>query len=192
MSERDTLPPGYFEALYARAADPWQFETSAYEDAKYAATIAALGGRRFGRALEIGCSIGVLSQRLAPFCDALLCMDVADAALAQARRRCAALPQARFLRGQAPRDWPAGPFDLILLSEVVYYLSRVEAGLLAQHVRHSLRAGGLALLVHWLGETDYPLTGDAAAELFITASGLTPVLQRREAEYRLDLLEAAG
>ena len=63
---RPRLTAGYFDELYAGDPDPWGFETSAYEQAKYAATIDALEGRRYATALEIGCSIGVLTARLAP------------------------------------------------------------------------------------------------------------------------------
>jgi len=64
-----SLPPGYFDALYAASPDPWAFETSAYERAKYAATLDALPARRYRRALEVGCSIGVLTRQLADRCD---------------------------------------------------------------------------------------------------------------------------
>ena len=43
MSRRKgTIPPGYFEALYAEDSDPWKFASSPYERDKYAATLAAL------------------------------------------------------------------------------------------------------------------------------------------------------
>lgn len=185
-----SLPPAYFDALYARDPDPWRFATSTYERGKYAATLAALGSRRFTRALEVGCSIGVLTRALAPHCDALLSVDVAESALDQARARCADLPHVRFARMQVPREWPGGRFDLILLSEVVYYLCAEDVDALAARVRAGLRPGGCVLLVHWLGPTNYPLSGDAATERFVAAAGLPAVLQQRAEEYRLDRLEA--
>ena len=72
MTEPGSLPAGYFEALYAAAPDPWDFEGSDYERGKYAATLAALPQPRYARALEVGCSIGVLTALLAPRCDRLL------------------------------------------------------------------------------------------------------------------------
>jgi SAM-dependent methyltransferase len=191
---RGSLPPGYFEALYARDADPWRFADSAYEQAKYEATLAALERPRYRRALEVGCSIGVLTRALALRCDALLAVDAAEAPLSAARTRCAGLPQASFRRMQVPREWPADavPFDLILLSEVVYYLDAADVGLLAARSRASLAPGGEILLVHWTGETDYPLSGDEAARRFIAAAGRSApiVRQARSACYRLDLLRA--
>ena len=83
MTER--LGPAFFDDLYAADPDPWKFASSPYEAAKYDATIEALQGRRFTSALEIGCSIGVLTDRLSAHCDTLLAIDVAEAALDQAK-----------------------------------------------------------------------------------------------------------
>ncbi|MGY2047741.1 class I SAM-dependent DNA methyltransferase [Methylobacterium sp. JK268] len=187
-----SLPPAYFDARYAADPDPWDFATSGYERAKYAATLAALPRARYGAALEIGCSIGVLTRDLAGRCDALLALDVAEGALDQARARCRDCPQVRFAWAQVPGTWPEGRFDLILLSEVVYYLDAGDVGRLADRVRDALAPGGDVLLVHWTGETDYPLGGDAAAELFIrsAASFLKVTRQDRSEAYRLDLLAA--
>lgn len=190
-----SLPPEYFAAIYARDPDPWRFADSAYERAKYDATLAAMGRPRYARALEVGCSIGVLTRDLAARCDRLLALDAAAAPLAEARARCAGLPQVTFARMLVPRDWPearAEPFDLILLSEVVYYLDAADVGHLAARVGATLAPGGEVLLVHWTGATDYPLSGEAATELFIEgAAGFAAVIrQARAPGYRLDLLRA--
>jgi 2-polyprenyl-3-methyl-5-hydroxy-6-metoxy-1,4-benzoquinol methylase len=188
-----SLPVAYFDTLYAGSPDPWSFETSPYEQAKYAATLAALPHPRYGRALEIGCSIGVLTERLAARCDALVAMEPAAAALDRARQRCRLLPQIDFRLASAPDHWPPGTFDLILLSEVVYYLAASDVSRLAACVTQSLRPGAHVELVHWVRETNYPLSGDEAAELFIaaTAGTLTLMAQQRTEDYRLDLLMAA-
>ena len=191
MSRFETsIPPDYFDRLYADDPDPWRFATSDYEREKYAATLDALGDRRFRAGLEVGCSIGVLTRQLAERCDALLSVDVAEDALAQARRRCADQPLVEFRRMRVPHDWPRdGGFDLILLSEVVYYLDRDDIADLAGRVGNSLAGDGVVLLVHWTGETHYPVSGDEAAEAFIAAAPfLTPSRQTRAPEYRLDFL----
>lgn len=189
MSRRVTcIEPDYFDALYAADTDPWQFATSPYEAEKYAATIGALPRRHFADALEVGCSIGVLTRELARFCDRLLAIDVADAALAQAR---AANPGVHFERRRVPQEWPVGRFDLIVLSEVLYYLDAPAIEDCASLAAGSLRPGGSALLVHYLGETDYPQTGDEAASRFIAACGLKPALAQRMPGYRIDRLDSA-
>lgn len=189
-----SLPPAYFEERYARDPDPWRFRTSGYERAKYSATLDALPRPRYASALEVGCSIGVLTRALAPRCERLLALDVAEAALAQARERCADQPHIRFERGQVPRDWPAGRFDLILLSEVVYYLDAGDVSRLAARIRDGLAPGGDVVLVHWLGDTHYPLSGDEAADLFIAAARDFARIRRqaRTDAYRLDVLGGDG
>ncbi len=188
-----SLSPDYFAERYARNGDPWGFATSDYENAKYRATVEALPKPRYVAGLEIGCSIGVLTRALAARCDVLLALDVAEAALDQARARCADLPHVSFARGCAPADWPDGDFDLIVLSEVVYYLHPSDVGRLADRARHSLRFDGSIVMVHWTGETDYPLSGDDAANLFIAQSVdfAAVVRQERTERYRLDVLTRA-
>jgi len=191
---RPSLPPEYFEALYAADPDPWRFAESPYERAKYAATLAALPRPRYRNALELGCSIGVLTRALAPRCDRLLALGVAAAPLAAARARCADQPQVAFLEALLPRDWPADATgcDLILISELLYYLDAADVAALAGHLGRSLAPGGDLLLVHWTGPTDYPMSGNAAAELCIAAAApfARLIRQARQPEYRLDLLRA--
>ncbi|AWN36218.1 class I SAM-dependent DNA methyltransferase [Methylobacterium radiodurans] len=185
-----TLPPSYFDDCYAHDPDPWRFTTSPYEQAKYAATLDALPRDRYASALEVGCSIGVLTRMLAERCDALVGLDLAERALAQARARCGSLSHVRFEHAQVPERWPEGSFDLILLSEVVYFLDREDVERLAARVLSCLRSGGDVVLVHWTGETHYPLSGDEAAERFIAAARtfLRRVCGTKTDAYRLDIL----
>jgi len=180
----------YFDALYASDPDPWRFATSDYEAAKYAATVKAVGGRRYRAGLEVGCSIGVLSAQVAPLCAYFLGLDISEKPLAAARARSAGIPSAHFLRGRVPADWPEGSFDLVILSEVLYFLSDEDIQETAARVRASLLPGGRVLLVNWLGATETPLPGDAAAEQFLGALALPVAHASRQALYRLDLIIA--
>ncbi len=91
----------------------------------------------------------MLTAALAPRCDTLVALDVAEAALDQARARCRDLPHLRLLKAQVPGEWPEGTFDLILLSEVVYYLDAADVARLARPVSgESLVPGGDVVLVH--------------------------------------------
>ena len=180
----------YFERLYADKADPWNLSTSLYEYSKYKATIGALQGRRFQRALEVGCSIGVLTEQLASLCDSLLAVDISRTAIRQAHKRCAKYQHISLRRMQVPREWPLGPFDLIVLSEVLYFMCPDDIVRSAALSISSLAVKGLILLVNWTGGTDYPCTGDDAVGHYLAACGdaLVPLTQRREPQYRLDLL----
>ncbi|MGA9796760.1 MAG: class I SAM-dependent methyltransferase [Rhizomicrobium sp.] len=190
---RQTLGPEYFDALYTADPDPWKFAASPYERGKYMLTMNAMPKPRYRSALEVGCSIGVLTQSLASRCDAVVAIDAAQTPLVEARRRCADLPGVRFEQMFAPEEWPDGMFELILLSEIIYYLSREDVGRLADRVTRSLPRGGSVILVHWTGPTDYPLSGDEAANLFIERMGSSCVVERadRYAEFRLDVLSRA-
>lgn len=189
-TDRPSLTPAYFEALYADDADPWRFTTSDYERRKYAVTRAALNGHEIHAAFEVGCSIGIFTRQLARRCHSLLAVDVAERALEQARRNCKGLKRVRFERMEIPAQWPAEVFDLIVFSEVLYYLSPDEIRRAAARSLVTLSPGGLILLVHWTGQTDYPCQGDEAVAHYIAAceTQLSPLLQRQEPEYRLDLL----
>ena len=63
-----------------------------------------------------------------------------------------------------PDEWPDGQFELILRSEVIYYLSREDVARLASRVTRSLSRGGSVILVHWTGLTNYPLSGGVVIE----------------------------
>ncbi|HEX3350781.1 MAG TPA: SAM-dependent methyltransferase [Acetobacteraceae bacterium] len=190
MSRDASWEPATFERLYAQDPDPWRFRSSEYEREKYAATLSALAERRFTDALEVGCSIGVLTRQLAARSERLLAIDVADAALAVARSECAGLENVRFARRRVPEEWPDGAYDLIVLSEVLYFLGSTDLARTAHLAVTGLRRGGIALLVNWTGPTDTPGTGEAAATGFEAAAGpaLEPLARSRGSTYRIDTL----
>jgi len=196
MRREHSIEPEYFEALYKDKGDPWAFETSSYEAAKYDETLGALPKDRFDSALEVGCANGVLTARLGSRCEALLALDVSETAVAAARKRCADQPHIRIERRRLPDEAPAGIFDLILLSEVVYYWDSADIVRLADYVRSVAASGGYVMLVHWIGETDYPKSGDdAVAELHAALGDEVAVVRSdRHEAYRLDLwrLESAS
>ena len=185
----DTVPQRYFDRIYAGDPDPWRFETSGYERDKYRATIAALPRARYVCALEVGCSVGVLTLELAARCDALLAVDIAEAALAEARRRCAACGHIAFRRMTVPAELPEGGFDLILLSEVGYYWGAPDLARFLDFCAARLVPGGTLALVHWvLAAGDYPLTGDEVHDRAAATPGLHLVHDDRPLPYRLSIL----
>jgi trans-aconitate methyltransferase len=188
-----SLPDAYFEAMYRSDADPWRFATSDYERDKYVATSASLGDGPISRAFEVGCSIGVFTRSLAARCQRLLAVDVSHTALEQARQRCADLPNVELDYRRIPQDWPTEQkFDLILFSEVLYFLCPADIATTARHSVASLTPHGRIVLVNWTGPTDYPCSGDAAADQFIAdCPSLRISLQDRRPQYRLDVLQRA-
>lgn len=193
-NQPNTLDANYFDDVYRANTDPWAFASSPYERQKYTDTLAALTRPRYERAFEIGSSIGVLTAQLALRCGHLLSVDVSEAALAQARQRCATLPQVELRKLQVPNEFPEGQFDLILLSEVGYYWSPADLARAADLMLAALAPGAQLLLVHWTPMVpDYPQTGDEVHEFFLQKAregGIIHHLHGHRADkYRLDLFE---
>lgn len=183
-----SLGPAYFADVYADSSDPWNFETSPYENAKYRATIDALDRRRFASAFEIGCSVGVLTAMLAAQCERLLSIDINERALATARERCAHLPNVRFAQMMFPLETPAERFDAVIVSEVAYYWSDADLARAIDAIAGAAR-GGIVELVHFLPRVnDYLRDGDAVHAAFLADSRFQPVHARRADRYRIDVL----
>jgi SAM-dependent methyltransferase len=178
----------YFDRLYEANPDPWDFATSPYERHKYHASLRTLGLRTFTSALEVGCSIGVFTALLAPRCQALLAVDAAAAPLRAAAQNCAGLAQVQFEKRMMPRDWPAQKFDLIVFSEVLYFLNPADVRRCGELAREALLPGGCVLLVNYTAQIDEPCSGDEASELFIAASALPRLQHRSERRFRIDFL----
>lgn len=183
-----SLDREYFARVYAHTADPWNFVDSPYENEKYRATIAALGESRFANAFEIGCSVGVLTAMLAPFCDSLLAGDINETALAAARERCGRLANVSFELLTFPREAPARRFDLIVISEVAYYWSDDDLAVAIDYVA-SAATGGTLELVHFLPKVDdYVRDGDAVHAAFLADPRLVRVRGTRTEKYRIDVV----
>ena len=164
----------YFEKMYRLNSDPWNYAESPYEGQKYDATCAALRSDHYRHGIEIGCSIGALSARLAVRCDRFLAIDLVGKAVEQASTRLADIPGASAMVGQIPYHWPNHTFDLIVLSEVLYYLTPQEITLLARKIKDTTLPGAECVLVNWRGQTDTPITGIGARTAFCDAmAGLT-------------------
>lgn len=190
MMRRSSLDATYFDDIFASDDDPWSLASSSYEAAKFDHTHDVLADRRYATALEVGCAHGVLTDRLVPLCDSLLAIDISTPALAKANKRVGDRPGVVLQKMAFPKQTPQDqPFDLIVLSEVAYYWDVVDLDRASEWLREHVREGGRLLLVHYIGETDYPQSGDDATDALW--SGLLDTFQVEHAErrdhYRLDL-----
>ena len=179
-----TLSAEYFDQMYAAADDPWGFTARWYEKRKYALTLAMLPQERYARALELGCSIGVLTEQLAGRCDRLLSCDVAAAAVHAAARRVASCPQVSVEQRAVPANWPGGDFDLIVASEFLYYFGGDDLQEVLHLCRGALRPGGTLLAVHWRHPVaEYPRSGDSVHEALTALPGLSRLAEHREPDF---------
>jgi LmbE family N-acetylglucosaminyl deacetylase len=184
---RAGLGRDYFERIYERRDDPWGYLDRWYEQRKRDATLAALPSERYEHALEIGCSIGVLTECLAERCGDLLAVDVSARAVERAQDRLG--ERARIAQLDATSALPEGPFDLVVLSEVGYYfgdaLDRVLAG-----ARAALSPTGDLVVCHWRHHVaDYPLSGDEV-HARVAELGLTRIVGHEEEDFLLEVWSA--
>lgn len=180
----------YFSRLYEESQDPWDFQSSSYEAAKYEASLRALPREKYENALEIGCSIGVFTAKLASRCARLLAVDISERAVENARERCRAFSNVHFEVTSLPETYPDDLFDLTVLSEVGYYLTPAALSKLANEISMHAVSRGHLLLVHWLAPVPgFELRGDDVHAHFLARPEWSPTASSRTDRYRIDVLE---
>ncbi len=186
----DRLEADYFEAVHGRRDDPWGFETRWYEQRKRDVTLAALPDEHYDSGLEIGCSIGVLTDVLAGRVGDLLAVDVSATAVERARERLGA--RARVELADVVDDFPEGRFDLVVLSEVGYYFGRRGLERVLDGIERHLTDDGVLLACHWRHPVDdYPLTGDEVHEI-MRERALTMTVEHFERDFVLGVFRRDG
>jgi SAM-dependent methyltransferase len=183
----------HFEERYRARHDPWDTLTGAYELQKRERTLRACGDGPFAAACDLGAGLGLVSAALAPRCARLVAIDAAPTAARAARRRLRASPHATVLTGALPGALPAGTFDLVVASEILYYLD--DDAFAATLAWLGTAASGRVVAVHWRGTApDLRRSADAAGAALAGVEGLRPVEVERApgAGYRLDVLERAA
>jgi SAM-dependent methyltransferase len=155
-----------FETIYDGLKDPWASGSHRYryQRRKYQDIVTFLpAGRRFARALDLGCGLGLLSTLLAERADAVLGLDIAEAAVALARVRAGAIGNVTFDQGDVQNLSQSldGQFDLVVIADTLYYLppplhDDLLKGIVAR-VADLLAPGGLCLIANhyfFAGDTD--------------------------------------
>jgi predicted O-methyltransferase YrrM len=192
--ESNRLPDGYFDGMYGQSADPWNVAGNWHERRRHAIIDSLLPYRRYRHAFEPGCSVGALTALLARRCDRVTATDVAFAALntasanlkGQGRREGVTL-----LRRSLDEPWPPGPFDLVVLSEVAYYLyPDALRGVLDWEVRRLAR-GATVVAAHWRHRIPgYPMSGEKANDVIAATAGLHLIGSYRDADIVIEVFQA--
>jgi SAM-dependent methyltransferase len=183
-----TVDPGHFRERYGASPDPYGLAHRWYEARKYALTVALLPRERYGTAFEPGCSIGVLTARLAARCDSLLACDAIPDAVASARSRTAGLPGVRVEQRVVPGEWPTGSFDLIVFSELLYYFDDADLDHMLRLGIGALRRGGHLVAVHWTHPApDHPRTGDEVQEILAGDPRLARLAGYRDPDFTAEV-----
>ena len=183
----------YFDQLFAGNDDPWAFRQRWYERRKRALTLAVLTRPRYASIFEPGCANGELSAELAPRCDRLVCCDTASAAVALATSRLLGFPHAHVQQSRLPEQWPSGSFELIVLSELCYYLDADDLSRLIDCALNALTADGQLLACHWRPPIEgCPRTAEQVHALLQQRLGMPPVVQYHDSDFLLDLWSHDG
>ena len=184
-------PPEHFASLYADDGDPWHARASRYEVEKRADNGDQLQGRSYERGLDIGCGEGHLAAALvdAGIVRHMTGLDRDTGIVARANARHGENAALSFVTGALPDGLPDSAFDLVVISEVLYFLDEQSLAALVRQLGHRLHPGADLLVVSYLGETGTPLSGRAAHDLFAALFGtaLRTVSLRERENYLAEL-----
>ncbi|MET1005759.1 MAG: SAM-dependent methyltransferase [Propionibacteriaceae bacterium] len=189
------MDPPDFDALYGGDPDPWQVNTSFYEQRKLGVVLASLTAARYSLAWDPACGTGELVTRLALRCDRVLATDASVEAVQIARRRCGGWSNVEVTRGVLPSPPPPaeaeadaevdaqtevgagvpadGP-DLVVLAEFLYYLDQTARQQTLEMITACAAPAAEVMSLHWRHRAaDAWLSGaDMQSEISTTLTGL--------------------
>lgn len=179
----------YFDEMYSGNDDPYAVRTRWYELRKRTLLLASLPRQRYANAFEPGCGAAELTVQLAERCDSLLASDFSEPAVAAAQKRTAMLDNVHVEQQRLPGDWPVaqGPFDLIVISEIGYFLDADAIEKVAQHCAASLAVDGTLVACDWRPDfTERTLATDAVHSA-LANTGLPRIVRHDEADFLLQV-----
>jgi SAM-dependent methyltransferase len=198
-AEGDAAPPettvslDYFTGLYLAKDDPWDVATKWHNRRKYAVTLAGLPRERYRRCYEPGASIGLFTRELAARCDEVLAVDSVEEAVQQARDNTADLPNVRVERALLPAGLPDGTFDLIVIGDLLYYLSATDLEAFLDGLIQRLEPGGDLVSLHFRDrENPGNYDGFNVHAVLAARPGLAPVIHHEDEWFLLDTLRRTG
>jgi SAM-dependent methyltransferase len=180
-----------FERLYQAEEDPWGYRTSWYERRKYAITMACLPRLHYRAVWEPACSIGELTALLAHRSTRVAASDVSATAVAAARSRLADHSGVRVEQARLPSPAPGTPgdYDLVVFSEVLYYLPEADREACLQHAERAVGDDGDLVVVHWRHHPDDAwVAGEAVNAAIRSRTGWRAVARHDERDFVLDVL----
>lgn len=181
-----------YERRFRADPDFWNYETSAYERAKRAATLEAAGSERKRATLELGCANGVLAEELAVKTASLIAVEATPTAAAAAAARLEPYAGASVIQGLVPAAVPGGPYDLVVASEILYYLDESSYRATLEQFDDWLAPDGRLVAVHWRPNSpERPRTAEQTHADLRALPFLTSIAERPTADYLLDVLVRA-
>jgi 2-polyprenyl-3-methyl-5-hydroxy-6-metoxy-1,4-benzoquinol methylase len=140
-----------FDALYREDPDPWQVRSSFYEQRKLGIVLACLQRPRYRSVWDPACGVGELAARLVTRSDRVLASDASAEAVRLTRQRAAGLGglDVRELALPAVPPAPHSGFDLVVLSEFLYYLPAPDRAATLAALDTVTGADAEVVSVHW-------------------------------------------
>ncbi|WP_372664908.1 PIG-L family deacetylase [Amycolatopsis kentuckyensis] len=186
---RTSAPVSRFASLYAAADDPWSVATKWYERRKRAMVLACLPDEHYGTVVEPACGVGALTRDLAARADRVVAFDPVAAAVERTRAAVADLSHVDVHIGAVPSALPAGPVDLVVYSELLYYLADDALTATIEASAAALRPGGHLLAVHWLPwAPEAPRDGRDAHAQLLAHPAFEPSVAHTDEEFLLHVL----
>lgn len=165
----------HFDLSYRLDPDPWDVANNPYKRHKADVLLEVVARRRHKNAIDIGCGPGILTQRLAAYCDHILGIDFSPKAISLAETRCKDEPHIAFAVGDIRNFNHSGTYDLLICSEVLRYMYYQDRR-------------GLENTIDKLAELSAP-----DAWLVVVAAADDPTLPKLERRFKLmDRLEERG
>jgi SAM-dependent methyltransferase len=194
-TQGDARPPAatvsdeHFLGMYLAKDDPWDLATKWHDQRKYAVTVASLPRERYRSAYEPGCSVGLLTRMLAPRCDRLLAVDCVDSAVEQTRAEVRDFPHVVAERAMLPAGLPDATFDLIVIGDLLYYLSAADLDALLDGLVQRLEPGGDIVSVHFRDrQQGGNYDGHHVHEALAARAGLDRLVHHEDEWFLLDVL----
>lgn len=186
---RAATTASYFEDRWAGSVDPWKHAARWYEARKYGLTVGVLPRQRYRRCFEPGSGAGVLTQQLASRVGELVAMERHQRGAEATRRRCHDLANVRVMTGAIPEVWPDGRFDLIVLSELLYYLDAGAMHTTLERAAASLDQDGHLVAVHYRPQVEeHTWKGDEVHEWLLDQPGWAHGTHILDEAFVLDVL----
>lgn len=148
------------ERVFQRGEDPYGYWSHPHEREKQNIIESLVNGVHHESALEIGCAEGAFTKRLARFCRHVLAIDLSPTAIQRAQNKLRHQSNISLVCSNIRHCQFAAHWDLIVMSEVLYYVTggsalRNEFQKLVNRITKGLKVGGKMILVHgFSGETE--------------------------------------
>lgn len=187
--------PEWWDKVF-ETEDPFLFDSNPREALKFERTLEFCGPGPFDRALEIGCAEGAFTVRLAPRCRRLDAVDISSVAVRRAAARTSAFPGVSCRSGRLPKSFESETFDLIVASDVLYYLSFPDLVTSLSTLEQALAPGGTFVLVHYAPPMGAILDGNEVHDVLPTILSLDLTESDRQTlgvdRYRFDRFDKPG